>query len=65
MHDNQESLFQARFIIELAADDLAGSVELGIPMWDSEIVGICERLRVAGQIIRTPTVEMDRHQNGR
>ena len=52
MPTKQESLFQAGLIIELVKSDLEGSVELGIPMWDVEIMEICERLGTANQIIR-------------
>ena len=39
-------------MIELAAADLRGSVDLGISLWDFEVDEISERLELAGLIIR-------------
>jgi hypothetical protein len=39
-------------MIQLAADDLEGAIQHGIPMWDTEIVEICGRLREARRLIR-------------
>jgi hypothetical protein len=52
MPTKQESFFQAGLMIQLAADDLEGAIQHGIPMWDTEIVEICGRLREARRLIR-------------
>ena len=52
MPTKQETIFQSGIIIGLVVADLEGSLELGIPMCDVEIMEICERLGAASQMIR-------------
>jgi hypothetical protein len=50
--ENQKTLNQARSAIELVAADLRGAIELGIPLWDDEVLGLCDQLEMASIMIR-------------
>jgi hypothetical protein len=52
MPSNQECLFHAGLVVELAVEDLRGSMDPGVPLHDFEIREICERLEIASTMIR-------------
>jgi hypothetical protein len=52
MFNNQESLTEACVTIDRAVADLRGALELGIPLWDDEMLDICNKLETASLQIR-------------